>query len=912
MRRWFARGSAGLALGLATWAATPSPAQANPTEGEARSILRDADRPYTIVAGEADGAATVTNPANLGFLRGVNGIIDFALMDAERRRRGSGVGVFLGLPLPLRLLSVGLGYQLLLPLQPEGADSDMLPAGPDPQGTDDSFSKVSMAVAVPLGSWVRTFRPRARATAAALDGLSLGLSYSRLISSGNFHAHGTQHVDVALSYWPSRFLALGLVGRAVNLPRTGRTSSGLDSSNAAEDGSLLQSAVIDPELAVRPLGTPALEVAVGARIAPALSGDLRFRTNKVDPRARLIASTGGVRVFAEAEMMRFNPVLPDSLDTRIGARLNVGVELNFAHFGVAVTPLMSAGLRSPFGVDGAAVRMRVSQERYPTTAGRPRVVTKLSLAKYQGDRGMWALIQEMDAIAERRGVLLLETRGLSLGYAQVEEVREAVLRARNAGGKVVVYLHGASLRSYFLASAADRIISHPRASLEILGLHVTTLYFGDLLQRLGAKPEFVRMAEYKAWPEKMHGTTASAPVAAQRHQLSADMWNHLLRMIARERGQDPRVVKEWIDSGPVTPEEAVRRGVVDDLAYIDELDQELEDWLGRRIRIEGPRQPRVHALDYGPPPRIAVLLVEGDLAGGDSFTVPIIGRTVTGDRTLTKEIERLGRDPSVEAVVVRIDSPGGEVAAADAIARSLDLVRREKPVVVSMGNACASGGYYIATAGQYIFADATSYTGSIGVFYPKVDISGTLEKIGVSVDEEQFGRRAGMRSWLHGFDDDERAAAQADVAHTYGQFLERVATARSMTTEQADAVARGRVWAGVRAIDEGLVDDYGGLREAVARARAIAGLRPGEGVVELVPRPTSALENVRALFGVSLPSPFGRTAGGMGAAAPAAMALRSALPPAMLTALRHLPIGLWWSPRPSMMAVDDHALVITD
>lgn len=913
VRTTLARRGPAAALLLAALCGPPGTAGANPNEGEARSIVRDADRVYTVVAGEGDGASTVTNPANLGFLRGINGVIDVALMSPERRRRGSGVGAFVGLPLPLRLAAVGLGYQLLLPWQPESAASDNAPLddGVDPQGSDDFFNKVTVAVAVPLGSWVRLLRlgrPGATATAAALDRLSLGLSYSRLISSGNFHAHGTQQVDLALSYWASRYFALGVVGRAVNLPRTGRVGQ-------EDPGGVLQPAVVDPELVIRPLGTPVLDLAFGARISPVVSGESRrFHTNFVDPRGRVTTAVGGVRVFAEAEMMRWNPVIADEGDTsaRAGARISAGVELRFASFGVAVAPAMSAGARSPYGVDGVAVRLRLSQERYPTLSSPRRVVTKLALARYGGDRGMWEAIEQLDAAAERRGVVLVETRGMGHGYAQLEELREAMLRVRNRGGKVVVYMDGGSLRSYFLASAADRIVAHPTSSLWILGLRMQTLYYNELLEKLGAKPEFVRVGEYKAWPETMHRDTASEPVARQRELLHTDTWNHVLRMIARERGQDARVVKEWIDDAPLRPEDALRRGVVDDLAYPDELDTELESWLGRRIRIEAPSESRRHASDYGPPPRIAVLLVQGDLVQGDSFSVPLLGRQVTGDRTLTKEIERLRRDPSVRAVVVRIDSPGGDVGAAEAIARELDLVRKEKPVVISMGNTCASGGYYIASAGQYIYADATTFTGSIGIFYPKVDVSGTLARVGIGVDELSFGQHAGLRSWLRPYDDDDREAIQAEIDGSYAVFLGRVAKARSMTLPQADRVARGRVWSGVRAMEEGLVDDYGGVREAILRARAIAGLRPDEGVVEVLPRATSPLENLRALFGFDLPSPLGDGATGMAMAVPAAVALRSVLPAGMVAVLRHLPLSLWWGDGPRPLALAEETYLVED
>jgi protease-4 len=891
-------------LMVAVLCVPPGPAAANPNVGEGRPIVRDADRVYTVVAGEGDGASTVTNPGNLGFLRGVNGVLDVALSHPERRRRGSGVGAFVGLPLPRRLATVGLGYQLLLPWQPEVAGGVNAPEeGTDPRGPDRYFNKLTVALAVPLGAWVRLTRPAARATADALDRLSLGISYSSLVSADNFDAHCTRQLDVALSWWASRYLAIGVVGRAVNVPRSGRIHGTV----------VRQPAVIDPELAIRPLGTSVLDVAFGARFTPVVADSRRYQTRGVEPRARITAAMGGVRVFAEAETMQWNPDPIESSSPRWAARVSAGVELRFARFGLAVAPLLSAAGRTPFGADGAAARVRVSQERYPSIASPRRVVTRVALTRYRGDRGMLDAIAALDAAAERRGVVLLETRGMSMGYAQAEELREAVLRVRNRGGKVVAYMNGGSLRAYFLASAADRILAHPSSSLWLLGMRMQTLYYGELLERLGATPEFVRVGEYKGWPETVHRTGASEPVARQRELLYTDTWNHVLRMIARERGQDARVIKEWIDAAPLPAEDAMRRGIVDGLAHPDELDEKLEDWLGKRVRIEAPSQSKTHAKDFGAPPRIVVLLVQGDLVQGDSFTVPLLGRQVAGDRTLTKEIERLRKDPSVRAVVVRIDSPGGDVGAAESIARELDLVRDEKPVVISMGNTCASGGYYIASAGQYIYADATTYTGSIGIFYPKVDVSGTLSRLGIAVEEQDFGRRAGLRSWLRPYDDDERAAIQADIESSYAVFLGRVARARSMTTEQADAVARGRVWSGVRAMDEGLVDDYGGVREAVLRARAIAGMQPDEGVVEVLPRPTSTVENLRALFGFDLPSPLGiDEATGSGIAIPSSMALRSVLPAGMLAVLRNLPLPLWWSEEPRALALAEETWVIED
>ncbi len=890
MRRGHRLAASVVAIAIAT---TGSPASAGPNDGEARPITRDADRVYTTVAGEPDGAAVVTNPANLGFLRGVNGVLDFAWNKPSAMRRGNGLGLLLGIPLPLQIASLGLAYQFLRPFTPNTTQS----GEQQPQNPDDAYSKVTLAAAFPLKKWFNRFAPT---MPRALRDLSIGLSYSRLIASQNFHAAGTNAVDLALAWWPTRFVALGFVARSINVPRTG-------------PGDITtQSYVLDPELALRPLGTPALELAAGARLAPAVPGEPRWRTHHADPRGRLLLNLRGVKLFAEAERFQYFPrsLVPTSAAPTDAVRINAGFGLDFGHFGFMGGASTSAGGASAFSADGGVLRLRASQERYRSVVeARPRIVTKFELDDYGGDRGMWRLVQQLEAVGKQRGVALVHTDGMKLGWAQLEEIREALLRVRERGGKVVVYLHGGGMRAYLLAAMADRIIAHPNSGLELLGMRIQAFHYAELLGKLGVKADFVRVAEYKGSPDTWSLPTASEPVARQRKQLVSDLWNHVLRLIARDRGQDPGVIKEWIDNAPIDPREARRDGVVDELSFPDELDARLEDWLDRKIRIEPPDEQKEHPTMFGPPPRIAVLTIEGDLLDGDSFTVPLLGRRIAGGATLSKQIERLRKDDTVRAVVVRLDTGGGSVRAADDIARQLDLTRKRKPVVISMGNFCASGGYYIASAGQYIYADATTVTGSIGIFYPKFDLSGFAEKIGLGIDEFDFGDRAGLRSWWKPYDDDERAAAQRSIEEGYREFTARVMRARNMTATQVDEVARGRVWSGVRAIEVGLVDDYGGLREAVARARAIAGLRDEEGEVIFVPEPLGPLANLRAILGFDLPSPLGEQPSirGLGQ-----IAVGWALPLPMMRVLRLLPLSLWFGDRPGALALAEETFVIED
>jgi protease-4 len=880
-----------VALGMACLG-VPTPAAAGPDEGEARSLLRDGDRVYNIVAGEGDGASTVTNPANLGFLHGINGVVDFAWTDQAARRRGSAVGAFVGIPVPGELrgralglgfpwFMLGFGYQFFYPVQPDQGS-----ASPAPQQPDEPFSKVTFALSVPLRRWVK--------------GLSLGTNYSRLASASNFHADGVNQFDIGLGYWPSRFVALGLVFRGANVPRTG------------PDGipGVGQSIVIDPEIAVRPLGRGTLELAGGVRLTPRPPADARWRVHFAEPRGRLFVRAGPARLFVEAERVRYFPA--GGGQARDGAKLTGGIELLTPYVGIAGGVLTSAGGRGSFAADGGVARVRVSQERYSGLEVTPRRVTRLTLASYGGDRGMWTVIEELDRVAKRQGVALVETRGMSYGWAQIEELREAILRVRLSGGRVYVYMDGGTLRHYFLATAADTIVAHPSSGLGIVGMRIQTFYFADLLAKLGAKAEFVRIAEYKQVPESFHLDGPAEPTATQRKLLMGDVWNHVLRTVARDRGHDPRAVKRWIDGAPINPPRAVRDGVVDALAYPDELDKKLEQWLGHKVRIEKPRKQLQHDDLYGEVPQIAVVLVEGDLAASDSFEIPLLKRKVAGSYTLTRTIERLREDKNVKAIVLRCSSGGGDVGASDAIARELDVTRETKPVVVSMGNACGSGGYYVATGGQYIFAGATTLTGSIGIFYPKIDLSGTLEKFGISVYQHNYGNRAGLRSWVKPYTEDERAAAQQGIQDGYVVFTQRVGRARNMTLAQVDKVARGRVWSGVRGVDVGLVDRYGGLREAILRARAIAGLDPDEGKVVLYPDQPSAVENLRRLFNFELPSPLAKSRSGATGSGFASAASAWAIPTPLLQVLRLLPLGIFYADGPRPLAVAEETIVIAD
>ncbi len=884
---------------LASAAASAAPViDRSEGSGEGRSLLRDVDVPRSYVAGEADGASVAVNPAAMGFLRGFNGAFAGSMTRASSSRRGSGFGVFLAVPLTLRLfgqklaenfLSLGIGYQRLIPAgyavvqgfsQIDGYRDDWLPSL-------HPYNKLTFAAAVPLMRWVK--------------GLSLGLSYARLWSGFNVYADGLDQFDLSAAYHPSRYVGLGLVARGFNVPMAGE-----DVRIAAPPRPGLldrrQPFELDAEVAVRPIkGAPYLELGLGARFVPVLTQDPRFKTLIAAPRGRLSAGGRSWRVFGEVELYAHNGPLLNMSNTM--ARGLAGFEIDFGHVGVAAAPMFGNVGPDPNnpgrltnGLQGGAWKVRASAEAYRSVAAaRLHEAVRFDLEKYRGDRGVLRLIEALDAYAERRlekAIVALELDGTGYGWGEIEEVREAIGRVRGRGGKVVVYLRSAGLKDYFLAAAADRIVLHPGARLSIIGMRSEVFFYAELLGRLGAKAEFVRAYEFKSRPEQFERQGPTPESDAQRRLLLTDTWNHVLRLVAQGRTRTPEEIARWIDAAPHTADAALRLGMIDAIGFPDELERDVQAWLGRKVALAAPSKRPAHDASFGPGPAIAVVHVEGTIADGDSLEIPIVGSKIVGGRTLVKVIDALRDDRRVKAVVVRIDSPGGSVAASDDMARALDRVALKKPVVVSMGDVAASGGYYVATAASYIFADATTRTGSIGVFRPKVDVSGVLEKFGVHVEGIDLGKRAGLYSWFKPYSEDERAATQAGVDASYQEFVARVAKARKMTPEQVDRVARGRVWSGVRAREVGLVDAYGGLREAVAHAREKAGLGPREGEVRHVPTPPGIGEQISAIFGLKLPSPLG-----LGDSA-------------LLWVLRRLPASLWLSERPQDLALEEEAVFI--
>jgi protease-4 len=444
----------------------------------------------------------------------------------------------------------------------------------------------------------------------------------------------------------------------------------------------------------------------------------------------------------------------------------------------------------------------------------------------------------------RISTVLLMPGSLELPFwAKVQELRDAVLDFRKSGKTVVAFLEYGGDREYYLASAADRVFLMPTAPLDLMGVASYEVFLRGTFDKIGAYPDFHHIGEYKTATNQLTETTFTPAHREMSESLNRDMYDQLIRGVAESRKKTERDVREMIDRGPFMPEEALRLGLVDDLAYEDQLDDrvgQLKPQSGESRRIEAADYRRVSGSSLGlrARSRIAVIYAVGVITGGESSFDPVNG-SVAGSATLVEQIRDARDDASVKAIVLRVDSPGGSSTASDVIWRELMITRDERParpLITSMSDLAASGGYYIAMPGQVIVAQPATLTGSIGIYTGKLVTGGTLAKLGVTTETVKSGQNADIYSPFSRFTAAQQQKVDEYMQGFYDQFVEKVARARHTTPERIDAIAQGRVWTGRQARELGLVDQLGGLDDAVAVAKQRARI-PADEEVELVVYP---------------------------------------------------------------------------
>jgi len=455
-----------------------------------------------------------------------------------------------------------------------------------------------------------------------------------------------------------------------------------------------------------------------------------------------------------------------------------------------------------------------------------------------------------------RAVLLMPST-LNVPYwGKVQEMRDAIVAFRKSGKHVTAFLEFGGDREYYLASAADRVFLMPTSSLDLTGVASYEMFLRGTLDKIGAYPDFVHIGDYKTAPNQLtqKGFTPAHREMAQ--SLNRDMYDQLVAGIADARKKSEDEVRDLLDKGPFVAKEALDAGLVDDLAYEDELDDrvpELGDGKATR-RMEGGDYQRTRPQSVGlrTRSRIAVLYVVGTIVSGRSGFDGVNG-SVVGSETIIDQIRKIRDDASIKAIVLRIDSPGGSSVASDVIWRELKITRDEnpkRPIVTSMSDLAASGGYYIAMPTEAIVAQPGTLTGSIGIFGGKMVIGGTLDKLGVTTEAVVSGANAGIYSPFAPFTPAQREKVASFMDDFYKNFLTKVAESRKSTPAAIHAVAQGRVWTGRQALGHGLVDALGGLDAAVALAKEKAKIPANEDVQLVVyPERRGLLDALSEQFG---------------------------------------------------------------
>lgn len=544
--------------------------------------------------------------------------------------------------------------------------------------------------------------------------------------------------------------------------------------------------------------------------------------------------------------MKFLKVLTAST---LGALLAFAI-LSFFGF-LFLIALAAAGESQPPIRAGSVLVMDLSGAVPEQVSGDPLTQAFLDEAAYDL-HDLRAALEEA-ATDSRIDALWIRPFNVTESWATMEAIRRSV-EAFKASGKPVIasgrnFYMGES--EYYLASAADSIYLDPEAIFEFNGFAMTSMFYKGLFDKLGVEPIIIRAGDYKGAVEPY---TRSSLSPENREQLQAyvdDVESLFVGTVADARGLDAEAVESMMDHDVLfSSTDALENGLVDGLLFSDQVKDRVAQAVGRD---PGDDLPTVSMAGYAAQVRrgsssnrIAVVHIDGAIMAGSSEGGGLVpSGSMAGSDTIVKAIRAARERRGVQAMIVRIDSPGGLAPAADAMLREVEITAESMPVIISMGDVAASGGYWIATGGEHIVAESTTLTGSIGVFSMFFDISAPLEdRLGLSFDTVESGPSADMFSGYRTWTRAERAALERFTDLTYDAFLQKVAEARGMTKEDVHAIARGRVWTGTDAVDVGLVDELGGLDVAVQRAVEAAGMDPEDVMLVSYPSTPTFIEQL--------------------------------------------------------------------
>ncbi len=505
-------------------------------------------------------------------------------------------------------------------------------------------------------------------------------------------------------------------------------------------------------------------------------------------------------------------------------------------------------------------------------------------------------LERIAAAANIKGVIFI-LQDLPGGIARLENLRRSMERLKAADKECVVYTPHLDMRHYFVATAADRIITPPTVTFNVLGLSAEAIFLKDALTKIGISIDVFQVSPYKGAFDTFGQATITPEQEEQLNWILDENFAIIVTAIARGRSLGEDKVRELIDSAPFTAHETLEAGLVDHLAYEDEIafllgdsfkKQEFRPANGNGEYSQSAKNthpekakiatwPSAHNIlleEWRKPVNkyIGVISLEGQIDMGHSrrapiklpIPLPIIGATSVGDATVSNLLRRVERDQRMAALVVHIDSGGGSPLASDLIWRQIRSIAQKKPVLAYMGNVAASGGYYIAAAAEHIMSQPATITGSIGVVSLRVNMKGLYEKINVNRISLSRGRRASLYNEIRDLSPEDHEVLNGQLHNLYQQFKHIVAAGRDIPYEDLDPVCEGRIWTGRQAKERGLVDSFGDLVDAIKTAAEMAGL-PVNGTYQIpvvninqtssgyaLPEPIEPSEEIEQFFAAEL------------------------------------------------------------
>lgn len=462
-------------------------------------------------------------------------------------------------------------------------------------------------------------------------------------------------------------------------------------------------------------------------------------------------------------------------------------------------------------------------------------------------------------VDSRIGAVLLDIEFTGLGWGKTDELRQAIKDFKSSGKPVYAYTELGMNKEYFIASAADKIYMPPSGDIYINGFAANATFYRGSLDKLGIEPQFIQIGKYKNAPDQYTRKEMSEGQREVINSILDHLYSNMVSSISEDRKLDSEKVKELIDTAPHRASKAVEAGLIDGAKYRDEVYEELRKQLGYKeedkLRIVSDSsyseiKPSSLGLNNGS--RIAVIYASGAITTGRSNSSPFGGNMIGSD-TIVEAVNQATEDESIKAIVLRVNSPGGSALASDLMWHAIEKAKKKKPVVVSMADYAASGGYYISCNADKIVAEPSVLTGSIGVFTGKPNVKGLYDWLGISNEYILRGKNAGLFREDQAWTDEEKAVFQRQAnAIYYDDFVPKVATGRDMSQEKVNSLGQGRVWTGKQAKENGLVDEIGGLEKAIEIAKGLAKLPEDQDVTRVqLPKKPSLLQTFLGMGGAS-------------------------------------------------------------